>query len=271
MTIASINDIEMYYEEHGDVRNEPVLLIMGFGANAGAWAPQVPALAAQYRVIAFDNRGAGRSTQPDAPYSMEQMAADSAALLDHLGIASAHIIGASMGGMIAQEFALRYPARVRSLVLACTSPGGPHSFGYDKLLEAAPALLEAEDPSALTPEQMQEQLQLIFTPEFIAHPAEGLAQMFGSALQYPARPAGVKGQTRAVLGHDTYDRLPGITAPTLVIAGDADELVDARNSPGASRVRSCTCSPASVTALPRNNRQRRTPPSSNFSASTRPS
>ena len=232
MTIARINGIDLYYEDHGDARKEPVLLIMGFTGNAGAWAAQIPALAERYRVIAFDNRGAGRSSRPDGPYSMQGMAADAAALLDHLAIASAHIVGASMGGMIAQEFALQYPERVRSLVLACTTPGGPHSFGYEKMVAEAPALLESEDLSAVvTPEQIQAQMLLVFTPEFIAHPHEGLAQMIGSALQFPASLAGVKGQMRAILAHDTYDRLPRISARTLVISGDADELVDARNSP----------------------------------------
>lgn len=95
MTTAKINDIDMYYEEHGDPAAEPVLLIMGFTSNAAAWAPQIPALAERYHVVAFDNRGSGRTTQPDGAYTIPQMAADAAALLDHLGIASAHVVGAS--------------------------------------------------------------------------------------------------------------------------------------------------------------------------------
>ena len=231
MTTAQINGIEIYYEEHGDPKAEPVLLIMGFTGNAAAWAPQIPALAARYHVIAFDNRGAGRSAQPEGPYTMRQMAADAAGVLDQCGITSAHIIGASMGGMIAQEFALQYPGRVRTLVLACTTPGGPHSAGYEEMKAASAELWEVEDlAAAMTPERMQQNMLELFTPEFIANPGPGFAQFAGAALQYPPTLTGMRGQMRAILDHDTYDRLPRITAPTLVIAGDADPLVLPENS-----------------------------------------
>jgi 3-oxoadipate enol-lactonase len=232
MTITRINDIEMYYEEHGDPTAEPLLLIMGFGMNAAAWAPQIPALSGRYHVIAFDNRGAGRTSQPEGAYSIPQMAADAAALLDHLGIESAHIVGASMGGMIAQEFALRYPARVHGLVLACTTPGGPQSAGYDEMIALSEEGLAMTDLSELLkPERVKEGMDLMFTPEFQAHPGPGLIQTGLAAMLYPQSLAGMKGQLAAVRAHDTYDRLPKIAAPTLVIAGDADMLVDARNSP----------------------------------------
>jgi len=221
----------MYYEEHGDPAAEPVLLIMGFTSNAAAWAPQIPALAERYHVIAFDNRGSGRTTQPDAPYTVPQMAADAAALLDHLGIASAHVVGASMGGMIAQEFALRYPRRVRSLVLACTTPGGPHSAGHDALMAATDEGLALDTmESAMSPERVKEMLEQLFTPEYIANPGPGFGQMIASTVQFPPTIAGLKGQTLAIRAHDTWDRLPRIVAPTLVIAGDADPLIDPENS-----------------------------------------
>lgn len=232
MTTATINGIEMYYEEHGDANAEPLLLIMGFTMNAAAWAPQIPALAERYRVIAFDNRGAGRTAQPDGAYTIPQMAGDAAALLDHLGIASAHIIGASMGGMIAQEFAIRHPRRVRSLVLACTTPGGPHSAGYDEMIRTSDDAMKAENLAALlTPERLKEGMEQLFTPAFIAHPGPGLMQMGSAAMLYPQTLAGMKGQLAAIRAHDTYDRLTTISAPTLVIAGDGDTLVDAKNSP----------------------------------------
>ena len=232
MTIAKINGIDMYYEEHGEANAEPLLLIMGFTMNAAAWAPQIPALAERYHVIAFDNRGAGRTTQPESAYTIPQMAADAAALLDHVGIKTAHIIGASMGGMIAQEFAIRYPRRVRSLVLACTTPGGPHSAGYDEMLRTSEETMKVENLAALlTPERLKEGIDQLFTPAFIAHPGPGLMQMGAAAMLYPQTLAGMKGQLAAIRAHDTYDRLTTISAPTLVIAGDADTLVDARNSP----------------------------------------
>ena len=136
MTIASINDIDLYYEEHGDPSAEPLLLIMGFTMNAASWALQIPALAERYRVIAFDNRGVGpHDASRTGRTAFRRWPPMPRRLLDHLGIESAHIVGASMGGMIAQEFAIRYPARVRGLVLACTTPGGPHSAGYDEMMK----------------------------------------------------------------------------------------------------------------------------------------
>jgi pimeloyl-ACP methyl ester carboxylesterase len=232
MTTTPINDIDVYYEEHGDPQAEPLLLIMGFGMNAAAWAPQVPALSKHYHVIVFDNRGAGRTSQPEGAYSIPQMAADAAALLDHLGIKSAHVVGASMGGMIAQEFALRYPSRVRGLVLACTTSGGPHAAGYDEMMATSEEGLAMTDLSEmLKPERVKEGMDLMFTPEFQAHPGLGLIQTGAAAMLYPQSLAGMKGQLAAVRARDTYDRLPRIAAPTLVIAGAADTLVDARNSP----------------------------------------
>ena len=232
MTIAKINDIDMYYEEHGDPGAEPLLLIMGFAMNATSWGLQIPAFAKRYRVVAFDNRGVGRTTQPEGPYSIPQMAADAAALLDHLGIESAHVVGASMGGMIAQEFALRYPSRVRGLVLACTTPGGPHSAGYEEMMtQSADGMALTDLSEVMTPAGVKEGMDRLFTAEFQAHPSAGAIQMGLAGMLYPQSLAGMKGQLAAIIAHDTYDRLPNIAAPTLVIAGDADKFVDAGNSP----------------------------------------
>jgi pimeloyl-ACP methyl ester carboxylesterase len=229
-----VGDIDIYYEEHGDAAGEAVLLIMGFGANAAAWAPQIPALVdAGYRVIAFDNRGAGRTTQPDGPYSIPQMADDAVGLLDTIGVTGAvHVIGASMGGMIAQEFVLRHPSRVRTLTLLCTSPGGPKSFGHAEMAEMSKQVDEVKDLSEMmTPERMQQGIDVMFTPEFMKAPDEGFQAMIMSSVMHPSTLAGVKGQMAAVLAHDTYDRLSEIRVPTLVMAGEDDTLVDARNSP----------------------------------------
>lgn len=232
MTIAKINDIDMYYEEHGDPNAEPLLLIMGFAMNATSWGLQIPAFAQRYHVIAFDNRGVGRTTQPEGAYSMPQMAADAAALLDHLGIESAHIVGISMGGMIAQEFALRYPLRVRGLVLAATTPGGPHAAGYEEMrTTSAEAMALTDLSSMMTPEGIKEGMDRLFTAEFQAKPSTGAIQMGIAGMMHPQTLGGMKGQLAAIRAHDTYDRLPKIAAPTLVIAGDADTFVDARNSP----------------------------------------
>jgi 3-oxoadipate enol-lactonase len=114
--------VKIYWDEVG--AGEPVLLIMGLGWASPMWYRTRPLLAERWRTIAFDNRGVGRSDVPAGPYSIAGMAADAAAVLDAAGVASAHVVGMSMGGMIAQEFALAYPGRVRSLVLGCTACGG---------------------------------------------------------------------------------------------------------------------------------------------------
>src|SRR5919204_2765547 len=113
-----VNGINLHYIEAG--RGDPLLLIMGFGGDHLAWAFQTPVFAQSHRVIAFDNRGVGQSDVPDVPYTTRMMADDAAGLLDALGIERAHVIGVSIGGMIAQELALNHPRRVRSLQLHCT-------------------------------------------------------------------------------------------------------------------------------------------------------
>jgi 3-oxoadipate enol-lactonase len=135
MPTKKVGDINIYYEIHG--KGEPLVLIMGYGLSSAAWSPVLPALAQKYKVITFDNRGAGKSDKPDGPYTMDMMAGDLAGLLDAIRIKAAHIFGISMGGMIAQHFALRYPERVRSLILGCTTCGGSHGVAPDAAAMAA--------------------------------------------------------------------------------------------------------------------------------------
>ena len=118
MPKVRVGDIELHYVEHGE--GDPLLLVMGFGGDHLAWGLQMPAFAARHRVIAFDNRGVGQTGAPDAPYTTLEMADDAVGLLDALGIERAHVLGVSMGGMIAQELALNHPGRVRTLQLHCT-------------------------------------------------------------------------------------------------------------------------------------------------------
>ncbi len=231
MATMKVNDIDLYYETHGDPKGEPVLLIMGFVMNAGAWAPQIEALKGRYHVIAFDNRGSGRSSQPATRYSMSQFVADTIALLDALGIASVHVVGSSMGGMIAQELILQHPERVRSLTLMCTTPGGPHSADYDERRAEAAELDAVTDPAAsVTPERALEFALQLFTPEFLANPSAGLIQMGGSTALFPSTLDGAKGQMGAIIGHDTYERLPRIAVPTLIMSGEDDPLIKPANS-----------------------------------------
>src|SRR5262245_49828258 len=125
MAFVDNQGAKIYWDEQGT--GEPVLLIMGLGYPSYLWHRTRPALSARYRTIALDNRGSGRSDVPTGPYPIALMASDAAAVLDAAGIKTAHVFGLSMGGMIAQEFALQYPNRVRSLILGCTAAGGPNA------------------------------------------------------------------------------------------------------------------------------------------------
>lgn len=119
MPTVTVNDITMYYELHGE--GEPLVLIAGLGLDLSEWGSIVPWLAQRYRVLAFDNRGAGRTDKPDSPYSIEMMASDTAGLMQALGVQRAHVVGISMGGRIALALALKHPELVNKLVLVSTS------------------------------------------------------------------------------------------------------------------------------------------------------
>ncbi len=231
MSKAKINDIEMYYEVRGPTslpegQAEPLLLIMGLGANATSWEMQIPDFSREYRVIAFDNRGAGRSDKPQSPYTMPQMADDAVGLLDHLAIGSAHVFGMSMGGMIAQDLALRYPQRVRALVLGGTMAGGPNA------VLAGPQLIQQWASTATLPleQAIENGLHFLYSDEFIARNRDRLMQraLEMAHLQPPMQ--ALQRQFMAVVQFNTYERLGEIKAPTLIIAGTDDKIVPAENA-----------------------------------------
>jgi 3-oxoadipate enol-lactonase len=236
MSIAQIGDVELYYEEHGS--GEPLLLIMGLAADSQAWAFQLPAFSERYRTIVFDNRGVGRSSKPVGPYSIHQMADEAAALLDTLRIASANVVGVSMGGMIAQELVLRHPEKVRRLVLACTYPEpsadieAHREFSVTQLGGRISTNGQVEiDLTTLNPLAfLQQMLPTVFNQEFIDRELPKLMQVFAGALQYGFSMEAILGQVAAVMSHKATDRLRQITVPTLVITGDADRLIPPANS-----------------------------------------
>ncbi len=236
MSSARVGNLDLYYEEHG--RGDPLLLIMGLAADSRAWMFQLPAFAERYRTVVFDNRGIGRSAKPPGPYSIHQMADDAAALLDVLGIARAHVVGVSMGGMIAQELVLRHPGRVRGLVLACTYPEPDadieeqRQFSVGQLGGSVSEVGEIQiDLSTLNPLLFfQHLLPRVFNQAFIDTDLPKLMQLFSGALEYGFSMEAILGQVAAVMGHKATDRLHQITVPTLVITGDADLLIPPGNS-----------------------------------------
>jgi pimeloyl-ACP methyl ester carboxylesterase len=219
MPTARVGDQELYYEEHGS--GDPLLLIMGLAADSTAWFFQLPDFSAHYRTIVFDNRGVGRSTRPPGPYTIGQMADDAAGLLAALGIARAHVLGVSMGGMIAQELALRHPDRVRTLGLHCTAAGVDAYGGFliDTLVAVKARGDREENVRAVMPWILCRKT-MVERPEFIRFWIE-------RALAYPY-PIGLEGLSRqadAIRGHDTAARLGEIRVPTLITTGTEDILV----------------------------------------------
>lgn len=236
MAIAKIGSVDLYYEEHGS--GDPLLLIMGLAADSQAWMFQLPDFAQRYRTVIFDNRGVGRSSKPAGSYTIHEMADETAGLLDALSIPRAHVVGVSMGGMIAQELALRHPERVRGLVLACTYPEPDTDVEERRRLSVSQfgGTVDAEgnihvDVSAISPLLfVQQLLPTVFSQSFIERELPKLMQIFNGALQWGFSMEAILGQVAAVMGHRCTDRLHMIKSPTLVITGDADRLVPPVNS-----------------------------------------
>ena len=228
MPTVRANGINIYYEEHGS--GEPLLLIMGWGGNAATWMPQIPGLAQHYRVIAFDNRGAGRTEAPEGPYSIRQMAADTAALLDALAIERTHVFGISMGGMIAQELALAHPERIDALVLGCTSAGGGDAAGAAQLHSEISDFRERVGDDGPDLAWFSDFLRRLWTDEALAKSDPHLQDFVFSIIRFPPRPNGLRSQAAAIAAHNAYDQLSTIRQPTLVTTGSDDTLIDPENS-----------------------------------------
>jgi 3-oxoadipate enol-lactonase len=211
----------IYWDEQG--HGTPVLLIMGLGYPSYMWHRTRPALAMNYQTIAFDNRGVGRSEVPIGPYPIALMASDAAAVLDAAGIESAHVFGVSMGGMIAQEFALQYPKRVLSLILGCTAAGGPTAVRAEP--EAAQMLMTRDK---MSPEHAAE-ASVPFIYDSIT-PRERIDEDIAIRRPWFPRPAAYTAQLQGILAWEAYTRLSGIAVPTLVIHGESDRLVPPGNA-----------------------------------------
>ncbi|MEM1512884.1 MAG: alpha/beta fold hydrolase [Candidatus Jordarchaeales archaeon] len=225
MPYAKVRGLNMYYEVHGE--GFPLVMIMGLGANVYWWDPFIiDEFSKHFKVVVFDNRGAGRTDKPGVEYTMGMFADDTVGLMDYLGISKAHVLGVSMGGMIAQEVALNYPDRVEKLVLCVTAPGGQVTVPPKP---EAMALLTM-DRSKLTDEQIaRETLKVLYPEEFIkAHPevAEATVERI-SKFVIPAD--AYMRQINAILKFNAYDRLGSINKPTLVVSGGKDILVPPEN------------------------------------------
>jgi pimeloyl-ACP methyl ester carboxylesterase len=217
----------MHYEEQGE--GDPVILIHGLTMDHVGWSFQFQAFSAQHRVIVFDNRGVGRTDSPEEPFTTKTMADDVAGLMDVLGIQKAHLVGLSLGGMVAQQFALSHPERLDRLVLAATAahPSG----GAPRSAHIVENLLTMSTEGVGLEERTRMFMTWAFTAEFFEDPkqAQLMVNLVTSA-PHPQSSEGLAGQIAAVKEHDTREQLAGIKAPTLVLVGEEDLLLPVRLS-----------------------------------------
>lgn len=220
----NIAGTDLYYERRGE--GEPLLLIQGLGGNSLHWGEGFLAgLEDGFELILYDHRGAGRSGTLEGELTIADLATDAVALLDALEVDAAHVVGISMGGMVAQEIVLQAPDRVRTLTLGCTFPGGPEATMTDMTVVGmlAEAVLSGDQERTL-----RVGYEVMIAAAYGAQ--EGAYELYSElAGQYPAPIPVLMAQLSAIMGHDTSRRLPGVEAPTLVIHGTEDRLMDVAN------------------------------------------
>jgi pimeloyl-ACP methyl ester carboxylesterase len=240
MPFARINGIDLYYETQGS--GDPLLLIPGLGSDATTWAPFISSFE-EYQTIIVENRGSGRSEKPAGPYSTGMMAEDAAALLVHLGIERTHIIGKSMGGMIAQWIAARWPEKVRSLVLASTVM---HHDSYGGEMLELGRILAQKGGSFAT---YRLAFLLSYSREYCMKNRSRLEQMEALIAQVDSSELlrGYCEQSLACQQHDSRGIVSKIKAPALVIVGQDDMITP----PGFSRELASAISGSELSILPK--------------------
>jgi pimeloyl-ACP methyl ester carboxylesterase len=224
----TIGDVDIYYEVHGPSDAPPLICIEGWGYSLWMWFRQIPTFKEKYRCVVFDNRGVGRSSMPDYPYTMEMFANDTIGLMDTLDIPRAHILGISMGGFIAQQVAISYPEKVRSLILGSTSFAGPNSISAD---DKTQALMFASPTETLSKEQaMEMRYSVTFSSDFYEENKSLVEQIIEWREKRP-QPLYARGhQASATLGLNLEPEVEEISCPVLVIHGDSDLIVPLKNA-----------------------------------------
>ena len=239
MPKVKVNDIQVYYEVKG--KGFPLVMIMGLGGNLEAWNPRmVEELSKHFKLVPFDNRGAGRTEISKREYTIRLFADDTAGLLKALGISKAHVLGISVGGMIAQELAINYPEKVSKLILCSTSSQPSYSKEGSRVLEAmSQSSIEELTKLILSfpftldyPQDLLKQNPVVVfgqTSEFVKENPDLAKLLLQQGTKHPTSQEGFRHQYDAVLGFNTQARLQQIKVPTLVLHGRKDRLVPPEN------------------------------------------
>ncbi|MCW3012010.1 MAG: alpha/beta fold hydrolase [Solirubrobacterales bacterium] len=225
MATATVNGTELFHELRG--RGEPLLLIQGMSGTHASWGEPFRAAldAAGFETVAYDHRGIGFSAAWRTPFTLAQLAEDAAGVMDAVGWESAHVLGISMGGMVAQELALAHPERVRTLALGCTYSGGPGSVLTNAAVaqELGAAMMSGDRERAL-----RAGYEVNVSKAFAAEESNWTA-FREMATSVPAPLPTIMLQMQAIAGHDTSARLASINAPTLVVHGTEDRMLQVVN------------------------------------------
>ena len=224
MPRVKVNDIQMYYEIHG--QGFPLILIAGYGCGSWLWFKQLPHFSKTFQTIVFDNRGVGRTDKPDEAYSVRMFADDTSGLLKYLNVTKCHILGISMGGMIAQQLALSYPELVEKLILCSTTFGGHNSIPIPE------GTLRTLASSARLPreEGLRRNMATAFSPEYIRDNPQVFEDVISHLLSNPQPLYANQLQFRALKDFDVEKRLHEISSPVLILGGDRDEVIPTDNS-----------------------------------------
>jgi pimeloyl-ACP methyl ester carboxylesterase len=224
MPQAKVGEIELSYERAG--AGPPLLMIMGMSGTFDHWnAAFLADLRRDFETIVYDHRNIGASSRPGGPVTIAQLAQDAAGLLAALELESAHVLGISMGGMVAQELALSHPERIHALTLGCTYCGGEGSAltSEEVMRKLAEGMMSGDRERAL-----RTGWEVNVSPEFAAD-EEAYARFKEIGMRRAVPVEVIMEQMRAITEHDTSARLPEITLPTLVIHGTLDEMLPAQN------------------------------------------
>ncbi len=226
MPKIEVNDINIYYEVYGE--GFPLVMIIGLSANIDWWTKDViESLAEDFKLVIFDNRGTGKTSKTDIDFSIKMLADDTAGLMDALGFKRFHVLGISMGGMIAQELTLNYPERIEKLILGCTNCGG--SKQIPPSAEVIEILRTPKDD--MTPEELiNGTIPLLYTENFIKNNPDFIEYYKQELLKSPIAPDIFQRQVKAILNFNICLKLKKVTVPTLIIHGKKDILIPYENA-----------------------------------------